>query len=49
MKVRHSAGIYFAFQVAAILAGCWISRLKPYQTDGTELSSNSIESPLGKM
>ena len=28
---------------------CWIPRLKPYQIDGAALSSNSIESPLGKM
>jgi protein-S-isoprenylcysteine O-methyltransferase Ste14 len=28
---------------------CWIPRLRPYQIDGTALSSNSIESPLGKM
>ncbi|HXG84391.1 MAG TPA: isoprenylcysteine carboxylmethyltransferase family protein [Pyrinomonadaceae bacterium] len=28
---------------------CWIPRLKPYQIDSTADSSNSIESPFGKM
>lgn len=28
---------------------CWIPRLKPYQIDGTADSSNSIDSPFGRM
>jgi protein-S-isoprenylcysteine O-methyltransferase Ste14 len=28
---------------------CWIPRAKPYQMDGVALSSNSIESPSGKI
>ncbi len=28
---------------------CWIPRLTPYQIDSTVVSSNSIESPFGKM
>ena len=28
---------------------CWIPQIKPYQIDGTADSSNSIESPFGKM
>ena len=28
---------------------CWIPRIKPYQTEGTADSSNSIASPFGKM
>ena len=28
---------------------CWIPRLDPYQMEGTADSSNSIDSPLGKM